>query len=164
MTGFARRGCAQLWELGPPGAPVASLCAVVAADGVFHLKIAHDERFAAESPGLQLELELIAEFHRDTKLAWIDSCTSAGPSPSALLYPDRRPIQSVVVPLGGIRARAGAHALQRGLRGRDRARAAVSSGIRKVKGAAGAVSAWRSRRSGGEGGAARRRFRPAARP
>jgi hypothetical protein len=148
VTAFARRGCAQLWELGPPDAPVASLCAVVASDGVFHLKIAHDERYAAESPGLQLELELIAEFHRDTRLGWIDSCTSAGPSPSALLYPDRRPIQSVVLPIGGIRARASARALQRGLHGRDRARAAVSIRIQDVKRASRAVSARRGRRTG----------------
>ncbi len=148
MTSFARRDRAQLWELGPPEAPVASLCAVVASGGVFHLKIAHDERYAGESPGLQLELDLIAEFHRDPRLAWIDSCTSAGPSPSALLYPDRRPIQSVVLPIGGIRARASAHALQRGLHGRDRARAAVSTRVQGVKRASRAVSERRSRRTG----------------
>ena len=148
MTSFARRGCAQLWELGPPGAPVASLCAVVASGGVFHLKIAHDERYAGESPGLQLEMDVIAEFHRDAELAWIDSCTSAGPSPSALLYPDRRPIQSVVLPIGGIRARASAHALQRGLHGRERARAAVSTRVEGVKRASRAVNARRSRRTG----------------
>ena len=133
MTAFARRGCAQLWELGTPDQTVASLCAIAGGGGVFHLKTAYDQRLAAHSPGLQLELALVDEFHRDERLAWVDSCTSAGPSPSSLLYPDRRPIQNVVVPLGGLRARAGTHALQRGLRGRDWARERSQTLLRRAR-------------------------------
>ena len=133
MTAFARRGCAQVWELGTPEQTVASLCAIVEDGGVFHTKTTYDEDLAAYSPGLQLELALVDEFHRDVRVAWVDSCTSAGPSPSALLYPDRRPIQSVVVPLGGIRARAGADALQRGLRGRDWARERSGTMLRRAR-------------------------------
>ena len=105
-----------------------SLCAVVQDGAVFHLKTAYDEGQAAHSPGLQLELGLLDEFHRDRRVQWIDSCTSDGPSPSSVLYPDRRPIQNVVVPVGGVAARAGTDALRRGLDGRrwacERARAA----------------------------------------
>jgi CelD/BcsL family acetyltransferase involved in cellulose biosynthesis len=133
MTAFARRGRAQLWELGTPERAAASLCAIVEDGGVFHTKTTFDERLAAHSPGLQLELALVDEFHRDPRLAWVDSCTSAGPSPSALLYPDRRPIHTVVVPLGGIRARASAHALQHGLRGRDWARERSRAMLRSAR-------------------------------
>jgi CelD/BcsL family acetyltransferase involved in cellulose biosynthesis len=133
MTAFARRGCAQVWELGTPERTVASLCAIVEDGAVFHTKTAYDEALAAHSPGLQLELALVDEFHRDSRLAWVDSCTAAGPSPSALLYPDRRPIETVVVPLGGIRARAGAHALQRGMRGRAWARERSSALVRSAR-------------------------------
>ena len=133
MTAFARRGCAQLWELGTAEQTVASLCAIAGGGGVFHVKTAYDERLAAHSPGLQLELALVDEFHRDLRLSWVDSCTSAGPSPSSLLYPDRRPIQNVVVPLGGLRARTGAHALQHGLRGRDWADERARTLLRRVR-------------------------------
>jgi hypothetical protein len=122
MTAFAARGRAEIWELAADGPPAAILCAIVDGGGEFHLKTAFDERHAVHSPGLQLELGLIDQFHRDERVSWVDSCTSEGPSPSALLYADRRPMETVLVPLGGVRARAGAAALRRGLRLRGRLR------------------------------------------
>lgn len=105
----------QLWELGRPGrSPVAALCAVVAGRTAFHLKVAYDERFAACSPGLQLEVAVVEAFHDDPALDAIDSCTTDGAdSPSALLYPDRREYQSLLVVLGGRTSRAAALALDR---------------------------------------------------
>ena len=119
-------GRAQVWELAADGAPVASLCAVVAGRGVFHLKIAYDEAHAAHSPGLQLEVAILEEaFHADPAVDWIDSCTDGGESPSTLLYPDRRVMETVLVPLGGDGARALATLTRRGLDGRNRLRAAM---------------------------------------
>lgn len=108
-------GRPQLWELGRQGEPpVAALCAVIAGRTAFHLKITYDERFAACSPGLQLEVAVVEAFHADTALDTIDSCTAGGgDSPSALLYPDRRVYQSLLVTLGGRASRAAAVALDR---------------------------------------------------
>jgi CelD/BcsL family acetyltransferase involved in cellulose biosynthesis len=108
-----------VWALQVGETTVATLCAVVSGGGMFHLKTAYDERHASFSPGLQLELDILEAFHRDARLTWIDSCTAVGPSPSALLYPDRRVMQTLVVPLGGARSRLAAHALHQALRGRS---------------------------------------------
>jgi hypothetical protein len=137
MAGFARRGCAEVWELRVGPHTVTSLCAVIHDGAAFHLKTAYDEGQAALSPGLQLELGLVDEFHRDGRMQWIDSCTSEGPSPSALLYPDRRPIQNVVVPVGGVATRAGADALCGAVHGRrwarERSRAAREAARRTFR-------------------------------
>ena len=103
----------QLWELGLEGGPpVAALCTIVAGGVAFHLKTTYDERFAAYSPGMQLEVAVLDAFHADPALATIDSCVDGdGPSPSHRLYADRRPIESVVVALGGVRARAASRVL-----------------------------------------------------
>lgn len=103
----------QLWELGADdGPPVAALCAIVAGGVAFHLKTAYDERFAAHSPGLQLEVAVLDALHGDPALAAIDSCVDGdGPSPSHLLYAERRRVESVVVALGGVRTRAAARVL-----------------------------------------------------
>ena len=74
---------------------------------MFHWKVSYDESLARWSPGLQLELAMVDEFHRDTRLRCIDSCTDPGTNVSEQLYPDRRPIGFIVVPLrGGLRGSA----------------------------------------------------------
>lgn len=100
MGEAGRAGRAQVWELGAPGTPVASLCVVLGGRGAFHLKTAYDERYADTSPGLQLEVAAVEAFHQDPAADWIDSCvTDPGDSPSSMLYPDSRPVESVLVPL-----------------------------------------------------------------
>lgn len=116
MSALAARGEAQVWELRAGDVTLASLCAVLDGGGMFHLKTAYDERFARYSPGVQLELGVLEAFHRDRSLGWIDSCTGEGPSPSALLYPDRCLIQSVVAPLRSGPGRLAAPALRDALR------------------------------------------------
>lgn len=114
-TALAAAARVQLWELGTAdGPPQAALCAIVDRGVAFHLKTAYDERFAAHSPGLQLEVAVLDAFLADPSLTTIDSCTDGdGPSPSHLLYDDRRRIDAVVVALGGVRARAAARVLSR---------------------------------------------------
>lgn len=102
MEGAGRAGRARMWTLGAGGEIVAGVCGIVSGSGLFHLKIAHDERRARRSPGLLLELDLLDAFHAEPDLAWLDSCTAPGASPSALLYPDRRTIQTLLVPLGPV--------------------------------------------------------------
>lgn len=120
MGAFARVGGAQVWSLEAGDTTVATLCAVVSGRAAFHLKTAYDERHARFSPGIQLELGIMEAFHDDAQLDWIDSCTADEDSPSGLLYPDRRPMQVLVVALDSGRARLGASALREGLRWRAR--------------------------------------------
>jgi CelD/BcsL family acetyltransferase involved in cellulose biosynthesis len=119
MERFAQAGALQVLTLEVGGVPVAALCAVVAGDAVFHLKIAHDERWARHSPGMLLEMDAVEAFHSDQRLRMIDSCTSSEPSPSRRLYPDRRTVETLLVPLrrrrgvAAVRALALGHQLRR---------------------------------------------------
>jgi CelD/BcsL family acetyltransferase involved in cellulose biosynthesis len=99
--GFAREGRLQLWTLGTADRWVAAQCNLVAGDTVFHMKIAYDERFARFSPGVQLELEMLSAFHADAGLRMLDSCTATTGTVSDLLYPDRRALGTLLLPLSG---------------------------------------------------------------
>lgn len=98
---FAAEGRLQLLELGGGGTPAAMKCNLLAGEGVFTFKIAFDERFAAFSPGVQLELDNIAIFHGSEELAWMDSCAEADNCMIARLWPDRRRLSIVLVPGNG---------------------------------------------------------------
>jgi hypothetical protein len=63
-----------------------------------------------------LEMDALEAFHSDQRLRMIDSCTSPGPSPSRHLYPDRREVETLLVPLSGRRGAAAARALALGHR------------------------------------------------
>jgi CelD/BcsL family acetyltransferase involved in cellulose biosynthesis len=76
---------------------LAYLVTAVSRGTVFHLKIAYDEDYAWASPGLQLEIEMVAQFHHDESLQSIDACTGREATVSDLLYPDRRRMGTVLV-------------------------------------------------------------------
>ena len=102
FVGACAAGRAQLWELRGGETVVAALCVLVAGGGAFHVKTAFDEAFSSSSPGLQLEVAVLEAFHDDPALGWIDSGSVEDvASPSTLLYPDRRRLDAVVVPLRG---------------------------------------------------------------
>lgn len=105
-AGFHRHGRLRLLSLVAGGRDVAMACVVVAGDIAFHVKVAFDETYRRCSPGMQLELELISEFHRDIGLQWIDSCSDGEDSLSAQLYPDRRTVGTALLPLYGPHGRA----------------------------------------------------------
>lgn len=116
MLSAGHAGRVQLWELGVGSAVVAGLCAIVGGGGVFHFKTAYDEAHRRDSPGLQLEVEVLGAFHDDKALDWIDSgVTGAGESPSSALYPDSRAVESLLVPLRGQPSHAAAMALKQAL-------------------------------------------------
>lgn len=98
---FHEQGRLRLLSLAAGEVDVATACIVTAGDTAFHVKIAFDEGYAACSPGLQLELELIADFHRDAALRFIDSGSDGSDSVSAQLYPDRRTLSTLLIPLHG---------------------------------------------------------------
>jgi CelD/BcsL family acetyltransferase involved in cellulose biosynthesis len=105
---FRDGGALELWQLSAGKRVAAYSCHFRAGDTVFHVKVAYDEELAAYSPGLMLELEMVERFHDDRSLQLLESCTAPGTHVSEQLYPDRRRIGTLLVPLGGIRARAAA--------------------------------------------------------
>ncbi len=72
-----------------------------AGDGAFCFKIAYDERLARYSPGVLLEIANLDRLHQaDSEIRWMDSCASARHPMIDSLWPDRRHIESVIVPGG----------------------------------------------------------------
>lgn len=104
--GFARQGRLGLVSLAAGQVDVAMACLVVAGDTSFHLKVAYDEAHRHWSPGLQLELELVSHFHADPRQEWIDSGSDGADTVSAQLYPQRRLLSALLVPLRGPLAHA----------------------------------------------------------
>lgn len=96
---LAEQGRLQVWALGTRGRPAAVQVNVLAGRTVFHVKTTYDEQVARWSPGLQLELEMVEQFHLDRRLDLLDSCVDPGNRVSAQLYPDRDVLATLAVPL-----------------------------------------------------------------
>jgi CelD/BcsL family acetyltransferase involved in cellulose biosynthesis len=77
--------------------PLALQCNFLSGPGGFAFKVAFDEAFAKYSPGIQLELDNIADLHQRTNTQWLDSCVDPGPHVIDRLWHERRVIQSVVL-------------------------------------------------------------------
>jgi CelD/BcsL family acetyltransferase involved in cellulose biosynthesis len=97
-TGLHAEGRLELWALRGGGRVAAWQANVLGGDTVFHFKIAYDEELARFSPGMQLEVEMVEQFHRDARLRRIDSCVDPDNHVSAQLYPDREVLATMTVP------------------------------------------------------------------
>lgn len=124
VDAFAARGAVELLFLEAGGQPVAARCSLLAGGVNFCFKVAYDERYRRFSPGRELELRQIERFHANPELRRMDSCTAADNELFNRLWPDRRPISSVVVCRPGARGAAAKVAIRAavGVRDRDRAR------------------------------------------
>jgi CelD/BcsL family acetyltransferase involved in cellulose biosynthesis len=80
--------------------PVAMKCNFLAGAGSLAFKIAYDENFARFSPGVQLELDNVLEFHARQALRWMDSCAVSQHFMINRLWKDRRVLQTVLVSTG----------------------------------------------------------------
>jgi CelD/BcsL family acetyltransferase involved in cellulose biosynthesis len=100
-AGFRAAGRLQLLALGAAEQTVSAKCNLLAGDGVFCFKIAHDESFAHYRPGLQLELRMLELFRDQMSETWMDSCSAADSSLFEHFWPERRPIGSYLVTAGG---------------------------------------------------------------
>lgn len=98
---YAAQGRLQMPVLRVAGKTLAAQCNLLAGDVLFCLKVAYDERFAALSPGIQLEVDAIRMFHEDSGARMMDSCADAGNAMLNRLWPDRRAIATYAVPGGG---------------------------------------------------------------
>lgn len=84
------------------GRPIALRTYLLAGcDGSYAWKIAYDEEYAKFSPGVQLEIEYVRQFHDDARLQWMDSCATTQHFMINRLWSDRRIVQHVLISLGG---------------------------------------------------------------
>lgn len=100
-AGFAADGRLQLLALEVNGQNVAMTCNVMAGDTIFGLKTAYAPEWAGFSPGLLLQAEQLSIFHRHREAAMLDSCADPNNAVINRLFPDQRPIASMVVPVKG---------------------------------------------------------------
>jgi hypothetical protein len=94
---FAALGRLQLPSLLIAGQTVATQCNLVAGETIYGIKIAYDERWAAYSPGIQLELEMITVFHENPHAHLVDSCADPNNATFNRLWPDRRGLATYVL-------------------------------------------------------------------
>ena len=88
---------------------VAMKCNIYAGEGGFCFKIAYDEQLARFSPGVQLERENVRVFAENRGELWQDSCADQENTMINRLWPDRRPLATVVLARPGARATALRH-------------------------------------------------------
>jgi CelD/BcsL family acetyltransferase involved in cellulose biosynthesis len=95
-----RRGRLMMLGLFLDGRPLAMKCNFLAGPGSFAFKIAFDERYAAWSPGMLLEVENIRRLHARPGISWMDSCADADHDLINRLWLDRRTVQTLAVGTG----------------------------------------------------------------
>lgn len=109
--GFASAGRLRLWALEVAGRPVAYQCCLLAGDTVFEVKTAYDETLRRHAPGVLLALGMIDRFHADGRYGALDSCTGTDVTVAHELFPDRRAVTDLLLPLPGLLGRLAAPAL-----------------------------------------------------
>ncbi len=142
---YAAQGRLQLLRLGTPDHAVAMQCNLVAGDTLFCLKVAYDEGFARWSPGVQLEARAVDVFHGRADVQLADSCADPDNELINRMWPDRRPITTLVVPPPGPWRRLALSAVSgtTALRGQMRAARATVVQSRAARGSARASGAPR---------------------
>ncbi|MCK0128848.1 GNAT family N-acetyltransferase [Erythrobacter sp. F6033] len=105
IQGAARAGKLERLALRLDGKPVAMLASFLSASGSYSFKTAFDERYAANSPGLQLQIENLDALDR-SETEWIDSCAAEGHPMIDRLWTERRQLVSRNIAIGGSVRRA----------------------------------------------------------
>jgi CelD/BcsL family acetyltransferase involved in cellulose biosynthesis len=96
---LAREGKCRIDALTLDGRPIAMGIVLKSRGRAFFWKIAYEEAFAAQSPGVQLALEVTRiQQSQDTACA-TDSCTAPGNTMIERLWRDRLPIVDLALPL-----------------------------------------------------------------
>jgi len=103
---FADLGRLQVASLRVGDETVATQVNLVAGDTIYGIKIAYDERWAAYSPGIQLEVEMVAAFHERSDARLVDSCAAPNNVTFNRLWPDRRELATFVLRPGTVAGRA----------------------------------------------------------
>ena len=94
--GFRAVGRFEMLALRAGERNLAMLCNLRSGEGSYSFKIAHDEEFSKQSPGIQLEIANAGFFHASGS-AWMDSCAEPDNAMINRLWPDRREIHTTVL-------------------------------------------------------------------
>ena len=97
---------------------------VLAGDEAFSFKIAFDESLSRFSPGVQLEVAMVGEFHDRMPHARMDSCADSDNEMINRLWPDRRPLVSYAIPTSGATGWASARGVEAAFQVHNRLRRA----------------------------------------
>lgn len=95
---MAAAGLLQILSLEAAGRTVAMQCNLRDGASLSAFKVAFDRSFARFSPGALLEVEAIDAFHDDLRLDFVDSCAAPDSPLVNRLWPDRRRMQTLLVP------------------------------------------------------------------
>lgn len=110
-TEMSARGLLQILALEAGGRTLAMQCNVSDGDVLFAFKVAYDRAWSRFSPGVLLEVDAIDVFHDHVAASVVDSCSAPDNELLNRLWPDRRALQSVLVPTGALLARLGPPAI-----------------------------------------------------
>lgn len=100
----AAAGRLQMLSLECAGRTIAMQCNLVDGDTLFGFKVAYHSDFARYSPGSLLEVDSIGHFHESDGLAAADSCAAGDSEIINRIWPDRRHMQTLIVPTAARRA------------------------------------------------------------
>jgi len=95
-----RRGRLSMLALRLDGRPIAYKCDFPTGRGLFTFRIAFDENYARNSPGLLLEIENLRRLQALSQIEWVDSCNDSFNFMFNRLWLERRTILDVVVGAG----------------------------------------------------------------
>jgi Acetyltransferase (GNAT) domain len=95
-----RQGRLSMLALRLDGRPIAFKCDFHAGRGLFTFRIAFDENYARNSPGMLLEIENVRRLHARSQIDWVDSCNDSFNFMFNRLWQERRTILDVVVGAG----------------------------------------------------------------
>jgi len=121
---FAGLGRLHVLQLQAAGRLIAMQISVEAGDGLFLVKVGHDDAFGRFDPGVQLHFRAMEYFHHETAATFVRVCTFGGNPLLLRLYPERRPTSTWIIGLGNrmdqavLRALLGAREVRRRVRQR----------------------------------------------
>lgn len=119
---FAEEGRLQILSLQAGEQPLAMQCNIRGDDTLFNFKVAFDERFKRYAPGIQLEVDTMQIFQAEREEEVLDSCADPDNELLNRLWPDRRPVTTLVVGPASAPGRAVGRALETARRHRGRGR------------------------------------------
>jgi CelD/BcsL family acetyltransferase involved in cellulose biosynthesis len=96
----ARRGRLHMVGIACDGRVIARRFSLLAGEGTYAYRSAHDESYAAYSPGVVAEALRIREFHRLPRVQWMDSYAEPHNARANRLWREQRAIESVAIALG----------------------------------------------------------------
>ncbi|MDP9385835.1 MAG: GNAT family N-acetyltransferase [Actinomycetota bacterium] len=105
-AGMAARGHLQVVALEAGGRTASMQCNLVDGPALYGFKVAYDAELARFSPGALLEAEAIHRLHHEMPaVEFADSCADPANELINRIWPDRRRLQTLMVPTGSRRGR-----------------------------------------------------------